>query len=300
MSTANARKQAIDLVNSLFPSGASVYWPNVNGAQVKQGLIDRVTDPNMIQQGGANVCGMATFVHSLAADDPVQYVWFAIHLYKIGSGPLGRGKAFRTIYPSKEVRLSKIAWGMDHSDWIVLATLRDHLNKALGYQYDMAVPVLRDIPIFGILGHLLSGSYEAAAGITWPGDLEKALKVVGYSSVINKANTTSLAGYKAMDEASSMLGKGYQVLMLINTAMLGQNSAWQATADHWVKLISPIEENLWAFSNAQGTVKSSGVKFRIFNSAASSATRHNVPIKGGYLPLNIFLNNFYGFVAAKL
>jgi hypothetical protein len=298
MATAQGKKQAIDLVNSLFPSGASVYWPKVNGPQVKQGLIDRVNDPNLIQQGGANVCGMATFAHSLASDDPIQYVWFAIHLYKKGSGPIGRGDKFRTIYPTKEVRQSKIAWGMNHADWIVLATLRDYLNVALGYQYDMAVPVLKDIPVLGILGSLLSGTYEATAGITWPGDLEKALKVVGYASVINKASVSSLGGYTRMEDASSLHGKGYHVLMLINTAMLGQTPAWEATADHWVKLISPIEENMFAFSNAQGT-KSSGVKFRIFNSAASS-TRHNVPIKGGYLPLSIFLKHFYGFVAAKL
>jgi len=101
------------------------------------------------------------------------------------------------------------------------------------------VPVIRDIPLFGIfLSRLLSGPREAVAGITWPVDIENSLRAVGYTKVINKANTTRLAGYQLMNEASDLNRKGYHVLMLINTQLLGQNSAWSATADHWVKLRS--------------------------------------------------------------
>ena len=161
------------------------------------------------------------------------------------------------------------------------------------------MPVIRDIPLFGIfLSRLLSGPREAVAGITWPVDIENSLRAVGYTKVINKANTTRLAGYQLMNEASDLNRKGYHVLMLINTQLLGQNSAWSATADHWVKLRSAITEDMWAFKGKAGGTATSGVSFTIYNPAGGS-TVQRVP-RTGMVPLELFLNNFYGFVAAKL
>ena len=55
---------------------------------------------------------------------------------------------------------------------------------------------------------------------------------------------------------------------------------------------------MWAFKGKAGGAATSGVSFTIYNPAGGS-TVQRVP-RTGMVPLELFLNNFYGFVAAKL
>lgn len=197
------------------------------------------------------------------------------------------------IKASVETRSSPLPSGMNHADWVLLASLRDHSNKALKYAYNTKIPVLSDIPILGVLGEAFIA--EPIAGITWPEDLETLLRAAGFKHVSNQADVRSLAGYASMERMSRFFESGYQVMMLISNAMLNGGKP-TPIAEHWVTLESKVEENLFAFKGT--TPPSSGVSFTVFNPATRA--RRRVPEQqGGYIMLRRFLDNYYGFVAAR-
>lgn len=296
MAAEATRQFAKDLVREhLKGAGNGVYWPKVKEELVAGGLIHRVDNPDAVYQSAANVCGMAAFVHDLLETDPVLYVWLGIHLFKSAKGKLGRGKEGLEITASIETRSSPLPNGINHADWVLLASLRDYSNKVLRYGYNTKIPILSDIPILGILGQ--PSVAEPIAGINWPKDLEVLLRGAGFTKVVNAASTTSLAGYKNWQRAGEYYEAGYQVMLLISNAMLTGGKP-TLTAEHWVTLESAIEEDMFAFEGNSVELKT-GVNFTIFNPATKS--RYKVPAPPSkYVILLQIVNNFYGFVAARM
>jgi hypothetical protein len=293
MATPESKQFAKQLVTEhLKGTGYGHYWPKVKEEEVASGLIDRVDRPDIVFQSAANVCGMASFVHDLLETDPVLYTWLGIHLFKSAKGRLGRGQESIVITASVETRSSPLPAGINHADWVVLASLRDYSNKVLKYGYNTKIPVLSDIPILGIFGQ--SWVAEPIAGINWPKDLEVLLRAAGFRRIVNAADTLSLAGYKNFERAGEYYEAGYQVMLLISNSMLTGGKP-TPTAEHWITLESKIEENIFAF---QGSEQPSGVAFTIFNPAKRA--KYKVPSPpAAYIPLRQVLNNFYGFVAAR-
>lgn len=281
------------VTENLQGRGKGYYWPKVEEQLVAAGLIQRVVNPDSIWQSAANICGMASFIHELVEQDPVQYVWLGIWLFKMAKGRLGRGKDSIQISVSIETRQSPIPARMDHADWVVLASLRDYSNKVLKYAYNAKIPILADIPILGILGQ--SWVAEPIAGINWPGDIETLLRAAGFKRIVNAANTSRLAGYDNLHRAGEYFEAGYHVMLLINTAMLDGGDT-KPTADHWVTLESPIDENMWAFHSATQT---QGLAFTIFDPAKRQ--RYRVPQPPAqYLVMQRVINHYYGFMAAHV
>lgn len=296
MATEATKQFAKDLVKEhLKGTGNGVYWPKVREEEVAAGLTERVDSPDTVYQSAANVCGMAAFVHDLLETDPVLYVWLTIYLFKTARGRLGRGSESLVITASIETRSSPLPNGINHADWVILASLRDYSNKVLRYGYNTKIPILSDIPILGILGG--SSIAEPIAGINWPKDLEVLLRGAGFSKVVNAADTMRLAGYNNWQKAGEYYSAGYQVMLLISNSMLTGGKP-TTTAEHWVTLESPIEDNMFAFEGSSPEYKT-GVNFTIFNPATRS--RYRVPtLPTKYVILNQIVNNFYGFVAARM
>jgi hypothetical protein len=288
-----SKAQAKQLISEhLTGRGNGYYWPKLQEEKVATGLTVRIDSPDLIYQAQANLCGMASFVHDLVETDPVMYAWVGIHLFKNAAAKLGRGERGMVIKASVDTRSSPLPPGMNHADWVLLASLRDHSNKVLKYAYNAKIPLLSDIPILGLLGQPFIA--EPIAAINWPADLETLLRAAGFKHVSNQADTTSLAGYASMERMSKFYEAGYQVMMLISNSMLDGGKP-TATAEHWVTLESKIDENLFGIKTSP---PSSGVTFTIFNPAKRAKWR--VPgTPGTYLPLRQFLDNYYGFVAAR-
>jgi hypothetical protein len=237
---------------------------------------------------------MASFLNTLAWDDPYLYAFYVCELYRCGAAHLGYGKDAPLAKPSKLTRSSNSPVGMSHAAWVALASLRDHLNAVLDYSYDMGIPGLKDIALLGVLGS--PKLVEAVGGITWPDDLVTILKAVGYTKVVEKANTTIHAGAGAAADASAYFTSGYRVLILINTNMLhddGGSVDGSFTASHWVRLRSKIESKQKHFKSGG----ENGVRFSICDPARGQVVA--VPASGAYLRRSGFLLNFYGYVAAK-
>ena len=170
----------------------------------------------------------------------------------------------------------------------------DYLNDVLHYSYNMGIPVLKDIPLLGFLG--TPNLVEAVGGITWPGDLETILKSVGYTKVVNDADATAMPSPEAVGAANSYLAKDYRVLILIHTNLLNDNGRsvdHSSLPDHWVRLTGKFELKAGDFKSDG----ENGIRFKIRDTA--SGMHVQVPTSGAYLRHSGFMDNFYGYIAAR-
>ncbi len=281
-----SQDSALKLIDKKFGSMPlpSIYWPTVEHKNLKWEITSRVKDPSRIWQAMSNLCGMATFFNTLASEDPYLYAFYACEMYRCGAAHLGYGKKAKLVKASRATRSSAVPPGMPTADWVVLASLRDHLNDVLDYSYSMGIPGLKDIPILGFLGS--PKLIEAVGGITWPGDLYNELKAVGYAKVVNKAAVDHTAAASALGDANAYFAAKYHVLMLINSGLYDDQAGTHTmTPDHWVKLERKIEY--------QGT----GVRAWVYNPAEGK--KHWLPTSEKFVHGNVFQGHFYGFVAAR-
>jgi hypothetical protein len=270
----------------------SVYWPHAYVNWVRDDLLARIDNPDLIWQSCTNTCGIATFINALAWDDPYLYAYFVSELVVSGAAYLGYGGDARVIKASKLTRSSKIPFEMSHADWVGIASIRDYLNDVLHYSYNMGVPVLKDIPLLGFLG--TPNLVEAVGGITWPSDLETILKSVGYTKVVNEADATAMPSPETVGAANSYLAKEYRVLILIHTNLLHDNGGsvdHSSFPNHWVRLTGKFELKAHHFKSD----KENGIRFKIRDTA--SGMHVEVPTSGGYLRHSGFMDNFYGYIA---
>jgi hypothetical protein len=253
---------------------------------------------------------MATFVYTLAWDDPLGYVLFASGLFRDGTGWL-IGRKDQTLFkPSKDTRLSKTPPKMNASDWLVLASLRDHLNGLLRYRWDAHIPVLSDIPLVRVFPMVFG---ERIAAINWPADLADLLSAVGYRHVINDADVLRRSGTKTRHAMVGLLQNHYRVMMLISVGMLIGGGP-SNTAEHWVRLLS-YQESEFGFAKPDGG-HAVGVRFTVFDPQVGETEHWDKPrsrgvrrvpdpsavnsaFRGEYIPMQHFMDHYYGFVAGK-
>ena len=257
-------------------------WLNVCRNKVADGLLERIMDPNKINQNHTNICGIAAFVRDWAQDDPAGYAWLGISLYEAGWGRIGRGsKLGQKVQPSPSLKNSPIPFfdhgngrgtEMNHADWVVLASVREALNDVFGYS---AADLL-----------------EPLEGLTTPGEVVKAFKAAGYTSVIEKTSWASGEGFDNIKEASNLHATGWRVALLINERMLHDDlidtQASVATANHWVGLQTTIDLQLAGRDYIVSP-------FLVFTWGQVK----RVPERLANIPFPAFLKNYYGFVAAK-
>jgi len=84
------KEWALDLVKQFDARWGAGVWTHIERAALAKGLRERLNDPDALDQGITNLCGMASFVREWLQDDPIGYVWLAICLYEKGVGNLDR------------------------------------------------------------------------------------------------------------------------------------------------------------------------------------------------------------------
>jgi hypothetical protein len=298
MASEAAKQQAIKIVDDKLGSLSGewgYWWPFVHRLSVINGLKDRVHNPNRIWQSQANICGMASFANSLASTDPVMYTWFAAHLFRNGAAKLGRKSEAIVISPSVETRSARPPLGMAYADWLVLASLRDHLNAVIHYSTQAKVPIVEHIPLVRIFSWAWLA--EPIAGITMPGGMEDLLRAAGYRNVVDYAGVQN-KGIGNFESAGKYYSNNYEVFLFISSDLFSGGSR-NATPDHWVRLASEVDDDMFAFGDEQGFA-ARGVSFAVFDPAIG-AIRH-VPDpskKAKYLRAAQLLDHYYGFVAGR-
>jgi len=228
--------------------------------QVAKGALERVRDPNRIAQGKSSLCGPAALVRSVASVDPVAYVDYVTNLFEFGRARL---RALE-VEAGEDLRDYDPGTKLNHADWIALASLRDSENFFFDYQ---AVE-------------------NEFAGITLPSHLEGWFEKVGFTDVINDTNLIVDKDVSNVIAANELYKKNYWVCLFINANMLYPEdmSSGSFSANHWVVQSSRVrligsQINLTVFSWGEG-----------FN---------QVPPVGRAMAIDDFLDNYYGYVAAK-
>ena len=92
---------------------------------IAEGLIERIKDPGLLNQAQANTCGPATFLFSVASDDPVMFARFGTDLFEQGQANIGK----LHVEPDAEVvHAPPLAPQITEVDWMLMASLRDSEN----------------------------------------------------------------------------------------------------------------------------------------------------------------------------
>ncbi len=289
-------------------------WRTLQREEIANNLGVRVYDPSQIDQSQTNLCGLAALVRHWAADNPEDYVRFAINLYEKGVARLGRIKVQRNIVPSPELRGDVAPRGMAHADWLVLASIRENFNNIFDYRSIESAEISR-------LG-------EQISAINFPADVVLGLRTVGYQRIIERTSISRGQGIANALEASRYFAQGWRVILLIHSNMLTrfQNRSARAPivrSNHWVGLLSTIStsadqryvypfriftwgrEQMVPAARTPAITRSSGHRDRSATAPASqsNASFDDIPVDetpaNAGLTMQDFVDHYYGFIAAK-
>jgi hypothetical protein len=240
------------------------------GGVGRLGLLRRIANPSLTDQDQGSLCGPAALMFNYASDKPGHFARFAIDLYQKGQANLGR----LLIKPGKDVRHFLPPSTLDHVDWLTCASLRDSENWFLDFDD--------------------TGKISDIAGMTLPSEMEQWFRKAGYRDVRENANISQLnKGMAAVNEANLLLENGYRVCLLISANMTDyddQSDKGWGTSKHWLVLREKIQ------------VTDGHVKTKVFTWGKGTYEiphphRDTGQVKP--LPVGDFLQNFYGYVAAK-
>jgi hypothetical protein len=254
---------------AVLPSCPSM-WVNMDRAKVAAGLKARIDNPDLIKQGKTSLCGPADFIRDIADDKPVVYAQAAIDLYKFGIAKIGT----IMIFPGDDLKKYALpaSANIDHSDWIVLASLRDTDNWWFDYQSDS----------------------DGAAAITMPHSKAKWLTDAGYSDVINETNILKCMDLANAKRASDLFLKGYKVALFVNANILDSPRSPSFVPNHWIALTSPILIKSFNLTHpgALNVDPNSSISLEVYTWGG----RQKIPLWGRITDYE-FLSNYYGFVA---
>ena len=262
-----AQQRAEELVRQFAARPGRGEFKTISRAKVAEGLVVRVYKPSAIHQKVSSLCGPATLVFDLATRDPVAYVKYVISLYECGKGRIRDIE----VVPGSDLKSYDPGDNVEASDWIALASLRDSENYFFDYQ----------------------DASDEFAGITLPGELEDWFRKAGYAEVVNDARVIVDQEEENILRADDYFQRGFRVCLFIHSNMLNKSteSSGSLTPDHWVVQTSSVTTGL-TLSGGEGKRT---IALRIYTWGEG---RRPIP-QTGVLLLDDFLNNYYGFVAAK-
>ncbi len=263
------KKLAAEMVCDFLKNTRTTFFPKLDPHRVGVGLLRRIANPSLLDQDQASLCGPAALMFSYASDKPIAYARFAIDLYQKGQANLGR----LLIKPGHDCRNFLPPSTMDHVDWLTCASLRDSENWFLDFDD--------------------TGKISDLAGITVPSEMEQWFRKAGYQDVRENTNISRFnKDIDTVNEANDLLDKGYRVCLFISANMTDyddQADKGSVLTMHWVVLREKIQ------------VIGGNVKTKIFSWGKGNYEIPHPSKTGDLKPLPVgdFLQNFYGYVAAK-
>jgi hypothetical protein len=288
------RREARELLDRWLDKGSKIkHWPNVSKSRIRRGMRARILNPDLIKQGPTGLCGPAAFMRSLAREDACEFARFGGRLYSQGFADLGRrGKVFKKVAPSAPTRLSRVPPEMDHTDWLLLASLRDAYNDVFEYAWN-------DInQMSGMTVSTMAASFRGA----------------GYSEVDENLGGSSIftgsvnKGLTSIEQANSYFRREFQVFLLIDANLLQIGGPGiEPWANHWVVLSSPIDVNRVWKPWSKNELSRIGVKGKVWSWGQYEETKkqdayRTFPLRPpypDYMAFETFMRCYYGFVAAK-
>jgi len=275
------RDYAHELLDYWLDKSKTKHWKYLNKKWVRNGLHNRISHPNWIKQGPTGLCGPAAFMRALAREDPCEFALFGGMLYSFGYANLGQhGRIFKKVAPRAQTKWSILPPRMAHSDWLVLASLRDAFNVH-PYHWD---------------------AFNQINGMS-VGSVSDFFRTAGYSRVVENLGGSGIfkggvnKGLENIDKANWHFRHGYHVLLLVDSQILKTpDPGGSIVANHWIGLTSMIDVNLFWKRMLQNPVRRIGVRIP---EVWSWGQKQPIPPYLEYLSYEDFTKCYYGFVAAK-
>src|SRR5262249_24657836 len=128
--SSSQQKFAAEMVCDFLERSGRCMFPKLDRDDVGIGLLIRIANPNVMNQGQSSLCGPTNLICSLATDQPAQYARYAIDLYEKGKAKIGRlliepGTGVRDYLPPRGA--------IPQVDWLTTASLRDSENWFFHY-----------------------------------------------------------------------------------------------------------------------------------------------------------------------
>lgn len=257
-------------------------FPNLLSLNIAKELVDRVNDPESINQTDSSLCGAASVIFCWLRKRPDLYVQYVINVCETGVGKMGdlsvRPGTDNRNYKNQryDEKLKAKVITIPAVDWIALAALTDSENPILDYD----------------------SASDRIAGITMPSTIAKWFKNIGYYVTGNETNLVRHKGFAALREAAAQLASRKSVCILINANIIEipGASGQESFPNHWVVMMSePMidGQSIFTFPDAAG-LDNKKIDFNIFTWGriqSINLDRTNT--------VKDFLNHFYGFVAAE-
>src|SRR5262249_43790847 len=181
------QEQAIKWVRAKESSGHGTRFHQLPPGPFYQEVVDRIENPELINQEETYTCGPATFVYGLARKRPLVYAKFTCNLYAFGWATINQ---FKIVAPEDVLTVQNNTvdrLGMCSADWVALASLRRSKNW-----------VLTDI------GTLAGGATVAMS-------LEFWFKEAGFRDVVNDTNFFTAKGWDNWAEACRLCNNDHIV-----------------------------------------------------------------------------------------
>jgi hypothetical protein len=211
-------------------------------------VIDRIKDPEVINQNQTYTCGPAAMLYGLARKRPLQYAKFVCNLYAFGEAALND---YKIVAPDDVLAVRNTPDAMRDmcsADWVALASMRCAKNW-----------------VFSDIGTLRGGA-------TFAGSLETWFTEAGFRDVANDTSFVSARGWDNWAEACRRCNNDGIVCVWMHTNMFDKSATFKAMfpqadctnrswyPDHWVGLHevisvrNPVKVKLFSWGTT-GTVK---------------------------------------------
>ena len=259
--TAFRKKYAHDILNQ-FKSGSSPAFPNITPDDVRNGLAERIDNPDHQNQSAASLCGPAAFFYMMLNWMPDAYVQYVIDLYTTGKASIGSVD----VSPSDNCRSyrpprDKIA----PVDWVALAS--DSENTVLDY----------------------SSVNDTASGITRPPTIADWMNRSGcFTAVEFDSHYIRSRDPKDVKDFSTDLAINRFVCLFVNAQILSDATVRSNShlADHWI-VATQVNRLEMPDNKSAGKIQISAYSWGKINLIPTTGT----------LTLSQFCNNFYGSVS---
>jgi len=251
---------ASDVIATFEAKSGGGAWKNISRPDVVTGLRARVANPGKIDTSSCSLCGPAAFLYSVLSEYPEDYCNYICDLYDTGKGKLWDFE----VKPGSDTKNYKVPTDkIDPVDWIGLGGLRDSENGFFDYQ----------------------SVDDDASAITLPMSLTSWFKKATYGTRHNVTNLVFTKSKSDIEAANSLRNQGLKVCLFVNADMLETSTQDNKSKipDHWIVLTGPV------------LIKDDKISLEVFTWGEA---KRKVP-KSGELSLSSFINNFYGYVAAK-
>ena len=261
MLTTDKHLRSVNTVCDFLKNSGRVHFKKLNRYDVGVGILMRIANPGLLQQGAASLCGPAALLFNIANDTPIIYARFAIDLFEKGEAVLGR----INIKPGEDVR--NYDPPIAQVDWMTMASIRDSENWFL--DYDTAGKEL--------------------AGVTLPGELADWFRKSGYRDVREDTNLSAAftKGASTIDEANRLFDQGYSVCLFIAAQMLEEKEQ---------SIKGSIFDKHWIVQRSRINYSNDKVRLKVFSWGDG---QYSIPNGNADLKLSKFTQNFYGYVAGK-